>query len=124
MELQYQIYPYISPLNLQTIIIIYYFPGTPSFTSFQNLFTAPQPCFAPPPTNSPILSTSPFFSLFIEYYPYLNFIIPINTMTIIANTTAPNSPNMNQPIINAITEPKPIAPQFTVIAILITLRFG
>jgi len=41
-------------------------------------------------------------------------------MTIIANTTAPNSPNMNQPIINAITEPKPIAPQFTDIAILIT----
>ena len=27
---------------------------------------------------------------------------------------------MNQPITNAITEPKPIAPQFTDIAILIT----
>ena len=45
-------------------------------------------------------------------------------MTTIANTTAPNSPNINQPITNAITEPKPIAPQFTVTAILINLCFG
>ncbi len=30
--------------------------------------------------------------------------IPINTMTIIANTIAPRRPNMNQPATNAITE--------------------
>ena len=41
-------------------------------------------------------------------------------MTTIANTTAPNSPNMNQPITNATTEPKPIAPQFTVTAIFLS----
>ena len=43
--------------------------------------------------------------------------IPSRIITMMANTTAPNSPNRNQPIMNAITEPTPIAPQFTFIAI-------
>jgi len=53
-------------------------------------------------------------------YIYLNWIIPITTITMIANITAPSKPNMNQPTRNAITENNPIIPQFTVIAIVKT----
>ena len=48
-------------------------------------------------------TTFPFFSPVIDY-PYTTFIIPINTMTTIANTIAPRRPNINQPTANAITE--------------------
>ena len=123
MELHNRIHPYISLLHLQTIISISFFLKRLLYTSYSNPFSAPQPCFTSPPINTPIFSTSPFFLFVIEYYPYLTFIIPINTMTIIVNNTAPNSPNMNQPITNAITEPKPI-PNLLLLPVLITLRFG
>ena len=44
--------------------------------------------------------------------------MPITSMTMIANITAPSKPNMNHPTRNAITENNPIIPQFTVIAIV------
>jgi hypothetical protein len=48
---------------------------------------------------------------------YLNLNIPIKTRIMIANITAPKSPNRNQPMINAMTDPSPSAPQFIVIAV-------
>jgi hypothetical protein len=48
-----------------------------------------------------------FFSfclLFLNPGNQTTFMIPINTMTIIANSIAPRRPNMNQPATNAITE--------------------
>ncbi|MDD1678395.1 MAG: hypothetical protein LUO93_04330 [Methanomicrobiales archaeon] len=44
---------------------------------------------------------------------YLNMIIPINIITMMARITAPSRPKINQPIRNAIIEPNPIALQFT-----------
>ena len=102
----------------------FFFSETPSFTPFPNLFTAPQPYFIPPPTNSPVFSASPFFSLVIAYS-YVTFIIPINTMTTIANTIAPRRPNINQPATNAITESIVMwVHSIFMFVILIVLRFG
>ena len=53
---------------------------------------------------------------------HLNFMIPRRIITMMANTTAPNSPNRNQPSMNAITEPMLITPQFTFIAIFYHFR--
>jgi hypothetical protein len=54
---------------------------------------------------------------------YLNWIMPITTMTIMANITAPSKPNVIQPTRNAMTENNPIIPQFTSIAFFNHLVF-